>query len=130
MIKGIASAIPLSFMFHTLLSLLFEPFTIGMGTKMRVVESLLSRYLAAKPLGEHYPLILRLQLYLGHNKALVVAMELINLDGVTLIVDIVAHLINHSTLSKLQKFHSLLDIYLLLPLIARETAVKRGSLDS
>ena len=117
-------------MFHTLLSLLFEPFTIGMGTKMRVVESLLARYLAAKPLGEHYPLIFRLQLYLGHNKALVVAMELINLDGVTLIVDIVAHLINHSTLSKLQKFHSLLDIYLLLPLITRETAVKRGSLDS
>ena len=113
-----------------LLTLLSSPILVGMFAEVGVIEALLACYFAAKPRGEHYPLILRLQLYLSHYEALVVAMELINLDGVTLIVDIVAHLINHSALSKLQKLLSLLDIYLLLPLIARETAVTRGSLDS
>ena len=76
-------------MVPSLTTFLGGPILIWILAKMRVVEALLARHLAAYPRGELYPLFLRRKLHFGNDKALILAKELINLDGVARIVDIV-----------------------------------------
>ena len=100
-----------------------------MLAEVGVVEALLARHLAAYPRGELYPLFLRRKLHFGNDKALILAKELINLDGVARIVDIVAHLVYNCALGELQQLRSLLHINFPLPFVAREASVTRWALD-
>lgn len=71
------------------------------------------------------------QLDLGDDKPLVVAVELVDLEGVTAVraVDEEACLVDDARLTELEQLLCLLGRNLLLELIAGESAIERGTLD-
>jgi hypothetical protein len=79
--------------------LLITPYTVGITSQMRVVVAPDARNLLAYPLWVDDSLIYTTKLHLGDDKTLIVAIELIHLEGVTLEIDKIATLIYESTLT-------------------------------
>ena len=99
-----------------------------MCPQVRIIKSTLARNLTAKPCRALEGLIDRRQLHLRDGKTLIVTRELINLEGMSLVLHKPAALIYKRALGKLQKLEGLACIYLLLPLIARESPIARRAL--
>ena len=68
---------------------------------MRVVEASFARNLATKPLGAYKLLVRARKLHLGNRESVVVTLELVNLEVVSLMLDDVTMLLDECSFGEL-----------------------------
>ena len=97
--------------------------------KMRIIETLVARYLHTDEVGFLIGFTLALQFHLSHYQPLIVTIKLIHLEGMITTFHQIAALIDNATLAKLQQMVRLVHRNLLLKLIAGHSAIHRLALN-
>ena len=97
--------------------------------KARVIVSFVACYLFPQEWGPFKGFVGTFKFHFGHYKAVVVAVELIDLECVFAALHKVACLVYYATVAQFQQFPGFIGGNLLFPLEAAESAVHRRSFD-
>ena len=96
---------------------------------MGVIESVVARYFSSDEIGLFVEFIRCRQFHFGHDEPFVVAIELINFEGMLSRRHEIASLVDDARLTEMEQMFGLFECDFLLELIAREASVERWSLD-
>ena len=102
-----------------------SPQAIGIATQMGVVISVVASHFISDEIGLLIGLVSRLQFYLGNDQTIVIAVKLVDLEGVIAAVDQIAGLVDDAWLAEHQQMFGLIPVDGSLKLIAAQTAVER-----
>ncbi len=105
------------------------PLRERIAQKMRIIETLVARYLHTDEVGFLIGFALAFQFHLSHHQPLIVTIKLIHLEGMITTFHQIAALIDNATLAKLQQMLRLVQRNLLLKLIAGHSAIHRLALN-
>ena len=100
-----------------------------MAAQLAVVITAVARDFFTDEMGDNGLFCAVLQFYLGHHQTVVVAMKLIDFEGVVAALHEPAGLVDNARFAERQQPLGIVERNFLFELIARKTAVERGTLD-